>query len=51
MNRHNVAKWCREFKLGKSDVRGEERNRWPCFITDETVLKIEETVHVHRLHV
>lgn len=39
MNRRNVAKWCREFKAGKSDIHDEERRGRPSVVTDELNLK------------
>jgi predicted transcriptional regulator len=36
MNRQNVAKWCREFEAGKSDVHDEMTGR-PSVVTDEII--------------
>ncbi|KMQ86065.1 hypothetical protein RF55_15067 [Lasius niger] len=48
MNRQNVAKWCREFKAGRSNVHDEERSGRPSVVTDKLIQKIEEKIHFDR---
>ncbi|PNF34093.1 hypothetical protein B7P43_G01145 [Cryptotermes secundus] len=35
INRQNVAKWCREFEAGRSDVHDEKRSRRSSVVIDE----------------
>jgi hypothetical protein len=37
MNRQNMAKWCHEFELGRSDVHDETRTGRPSVVTDEII--------------
>jgi hypothetical protein len=39
MNRQNMAKWCREFEVGRSDVHNDIRSERPSIITDEIIQK------------
>jgi hypothetical protein len=48
MNSHNVAKWCREFEAGKSDVHDEIRSGRPSVVTDEITPKVDENIRADR---
>jgi hypothetical protein len=39
MNRQNMAKWCREFEAGRSDVHDEIRSGRPSVVTDKIIQK------------
>jgi hypothetical protein len=43
-NRQNVAKWCRGFEAGRSDVH----NGRPSVVTDEVIQKIDGNLHADR---
>jgi hypothetical protein len=44
MNRQNVAKWCREFEMGRCDIHDGR----PSIVTDEITQKIDENIHAGR---
>jgi hypothetical protein len=48
MKRQNVAKWCREFEAGKSDVHDEIRSGRPSVVTDLIIQKIDENIRADR---
>jgi transposase len=48
MNRQNVAKWCREFEAGRSDVDDEIRSGRPSVVTDEIIKNIDEDIRADR---
>jgi F420-0:gamma-glutamyl ligase-like protein len=48
MNRQSMAKWCREFEAGRSDVHDEIRSGRPFVVTDEMIQKIDENIHTDR---
>jgi transposase len=39
-----VAKWCREFEAGRSDVHDKIRSGRPSVVTDEIIQKIDENI-------
>jgi hypothetical protein len=41
LNRQSVAKWCREFEAGRSDVHDEIRSGRSSAVTDEIIQKID----------
>jgi hypothetical protein len=43
MNRQNVAKWCREYETGRSDIHDEIRGGRPSVFTDEIIQKTMKT--------
>jgi hypothetical protein len=43
-----VAKLCREFEAGRSDVHDETRSGRPSVVTDEIIQKIDENIHADR---
>jgi hypothetical protein len=43
MDRQNVAKWCREFEVGRSDVHDEIRSGMSSVVTDEIIQKMVKT--------
>jgi hypothetical protein len=38
-----VAKWCREFEAGRSDIHEEIRSGRPSVVTDEIIQKVVKT--------
>jgi transposase len=48
MNRQNVAKWCREFNAGRTDIHDEQRTGRPSLINVDLVQKVEENIHADR---
>ena len=48
MNRQNVAKWCREFSEGRTDVHDEQRSGRPSLISDDLLQKIEGELRANR---
>jgi hypothetical protein len=42
MTRQNMAKWCREFEAGRSDIHDEIRSGRPSVVTDEIIQKLME---------
>jgi transposase len=37
MNKQNLAKWCREFEAGGSDVHDKIRSGRPSVVTDKVI--------------
>ena len=48
MNRENVAKWCREFCGGRTDVHDEQRSGRPSVISDELLQRTEKAIRANR---
>jgi hypothetical protein len=48
MNRQNVAKWCHEFEVGRSDVHDEIRNGRPSVVTNKIIQKTDENIRADR---
>jgi transposase len=48
MNRQNVAKWCREFEAGRSDIHYEIRSGRPSVVADKILQKIDENIRADR---
>jgi hypothetical protein len=48
MNRQNVAKWCHEFEVGRSDVHDGIRSGRSSDVTGEIIQKTAENIHADR---
>jgi hypothetical protein len=48
MNRQNVAKWCREFNTGRTEVHDEQRTGRPSLINNDLFQKVEENIPADR---
>jgi hypothetical protein len=48
MIRQNVAKWCHEFEVGRSDVHDEITSGKSSIVTDEIIQRIDENIRTDR---
>jgi iron-sulfur cluster repair protein YtfE (RIC family) len=48
MNKQQMAKWCRVFNAGRTDVHDEQRTGRPSLINADLVQKVEENIHADR---
>jgi hypothetical protein len=42
MNRQNVAKWCREYQAGRSNIHDEIMSGRPSVVTNEIIQKFDQ---------
>jgi transposase len=47
MNQKNVAKWCREFSKGRTDVHDEQRSGRPSVISDDLLQEFEGEIRAN----
>jgi hypothetical protein len=48
MNRQNVAKWCRKFSEGRTDVHDKQRSSSPSLISDVLLQELEGEIRANR---